>query len=262
MGAFGVGDDGCIRIFGTDAFDALAGELDVHVAIPLPERHGAPGLFHDPGAEILVGDKKNVPVRGDIFDDLHRVAARADDVRERFHPRRTVDVGHDVEVFVRVFFEISGELFRRTGVAERATGIQVGNDHGFAGIHNFGGLAHEMDAAEGDDIGLGFRGAVSQTERIAHMVSQLLDLGDLVVVREDDGVAFFFETLDFVGQKHGLLWLRAARRAIRARSLPHPLPCRPSGRRCPCECGRSCRRAWCRVRVRGRCRSRCRRAEL
>ena len=203
MGAFGVGDDGCIRIFGTDAFDALAGELDVHVAIALPERHGAPGLFHDPRAEIFVGDKKNVPVGGDIFDDLHRVAARADDVRERFHSRRAVDVGHDVVVFVRVFLEIGGELFRRTGVAERATGIQVGNDHGFAGIHNFGGLAHEMDAAEGDDIGLGFRGAVSQAERIAHMVSQLLDLGDLVVVREDDGVAFFFETLDFVGQKHG-----------------------------------------------------------
>ena len=87
MGAFGMRDYGCIRIFRTDAFDALAGELDVHVAIALPERHGASGLFHDPRAEIFVGDKKNVPVCGDIFDDLHRVAARADDVRERFHPR-------------------------------------------------------------------------------------------------------------------------------------------------------------------------------
>ena len=60
-----------------------------------------------------------------------------------------------------------------------------------------------MDAAKGDDIGFGFRRAVSEAERIADVVGQLLDLGDLVVVCEDDGVALFFEAADFVGQKHG-----------------------------------------------------------
>ena len=80
VGALGVGDDGGVRVFGADLFDALAGEFDVDVAVALPEGHLASGLLRDPGAEVFVGDEEDIAVGGDAFDDFHGVAAGADDV--------------------------------------------------------------------------------------------------------------------------------------------------------------------------------------
>ena len=50
-----------------------------------------------------------------------------------------------------------------------------------------------MDAAEKNHVGLGGLRLVGEAEGIAHIVCDLLDRLDLVVVREDDGVALAFE---------------------------------------------------------------------
>ena len=60
-----------------------------------------------------------------------------------------------------------------------------------------------MHAAEGDDIGVGFLGLVGQAERVAHVVGDFLDLGDLVIVGQDDGVALLLEAQDFGAQVEG-----------------------------------------------------------
>ena len=46
-----------------------------------------------------------------------------------------------------------------------------------------------MDAAEDDHVGVGGGGLAREPERVAHEVGDVLDLGQLVVVREDHRVA-------------------------------------------------------------------------
>ena len=46
-----------------------------------------------------------------------------------------------------------------------------------------------MDAAERDHVGVGARGVLGEAERVADEVRDLLDLGQLVVVRENHGAA-------------------------------------------------------------------------
>ena len=45
-----------------------------------------------------------------------------------------------------------------------------------------------MNAAEHDDIRAGFLRLLREAERITHVVRHVLDLCDLIIVREDHGV--------------------------------------------------------------------------
>ena len=55
-----------------------------------------------------------------------------------------------------------------------------------------------MDAAKEDDVGVGLRGLIAQAQRVADEIRDVLDLGHLVIVREDDGVALPFQLRDFL----------------------------------------------------------------
>ena len=203
MGAFRVGDDEGVGIFRLDPVDGVAGELDVDVTIALPQVHLAAGLFHDPGAEVLVGDEEDGAVGGGLVDDLHGVAGGADDVAERLHAAGAVDVGDDVVVLVRVRLEEGFELVGGAGLLERAAGVGVGQDDDFARVHDLRGLRHEVDAAEGDDVGVGGLGVIGEAERVAHVVGDVLDVAGLIVVGEDDGVAGLLEGEDFLLEIEG-----------------------------------------------------------
>ena len=58
-----------------------------------------------------------------------------------------------------------------------------------SGREDGGGLGHEVHAAEGDDARVGSRGLAGEAEGVADVVRDVLDLGHLVVVGQDDGVA-------------------------------------------------------------------------
>ncbi len=58
----------------------------------------------------------------------------------------------------------------------------------FLRAENLGRLAHEVDAAEGDDVSVGLGGFEAQAERVADKIREILNLAHLVVVGEDDGV--------------------------------------------------------------------------
>ncbi len=53
-----------------------------------------------------------------------------------------------------------------------------------------------MHATEKNDFGIGFRRLITQPEGITDEVGYLLNFPHLIIVREDDGVAFAFQFRD------------------------------------------------------------------
>ena len=53
-----------------------------------------------------------------------------------------------------------------------------------------------MHAAEKNDFGIGFGRLITQPEGIANKVGYLLNFPHLIIVREDDGIAFAFQFRD------------------------------------------------------------------
>ena len=57
-------------------------------------------------------------------------------------------------------------------------------------------LCHEVHAAKKNDFSIGFRRLITQPEGIANKVGYLLNFPHLIIVREDDGIAFAFQFRD------------------------------------------------------------------
>ena len=81
------------------------------------------------------------------------------------------------------------ELLGRAAVLQAAAGVHVGQHDDLVGRQDLGGLGHEADAAEGDHVGVGRRRLARQIEAVADEIGEVLDLGLLVIMREDDRVA-------------------------------------------------------------------------
>ena len=195
LDTFRVGDDFGVGEFEFESFDGLLGEEDVGVTGSWPELHGAAGFFADPLAEVLVGDKEDLAVGGDALHDFGGVAAGADDIAQGFDGGGAIDVCNDVGVGVGVF--VGREFFGGAGIGEGATRREVGQIDGGLGIDDFGGLCHEVDATKNNGIAVGCFGVVGEAEGIAHVIGDPLDCFDLIIVCEDDGVAFLFQGEDF-----------------------------------------------------------------
>ena len=54
-----------------------------------------------------------------------------------------------------------------------------------------------MDAAEDDHVGLGSGRLLGESERIAHVIGDVLDFGHLVVVGQNDRIKLLLEHKDF-----------------------------------------------------------------
>ena len=72
---------------------------------------------------------------------------------------------------------------------ERAAGVQIGDQHGLLRAEDRRRLGHEVDAAEEDRRGVRRGRLPREPERVADVVGDVLHLGQLVVVGEDDRVA-------------------------------------------------------------------------
>jgi hypothetical protein len=164
--------------------------VDVTLAVPHVQRPSQRLL--DVGAEEHVRAEQDLGVLAmlaeDVRDDLHRVGRGAAEVGLGLDLSRRVDVhDHDRAWVARLPV---AQLLRGDRICQRAPGLQVGDQHPFVGAQDRRGLGHEVHAAEHDRVGVGLRRALGETERIAHIVGDLLDLGQLVVVRQDHCVAF------------------------------------------------------------------------
>ena len=87
---------------------------------------------------------------------------------------------------------------------QRAAGRQIGDQHGLFRIEQLGGLGHEVDAGEHDDVGIDLGGFARQQQAVADDVGDAVeDLRRLVIMRQDDGVALalqFEDGVDIVGE--------------------------------------------------------------
>src|SRR5690606_20508662 len=147
---------------------------------------------------MAVGAEDDLLAFRDLADDCLGARRGDDDVAQGFHRGRTVDVGE--RDMVRMRFAEAFELFGRTAVLEAASRVHVGQDDDLFGAQYLRGLGHELDAAKGDDVGVGLRRLARQLERIADEIGEVLDFGLLIIMREDDGVAFLAEPFDFGAQ--------------------------------------------------------------
>ncbi len=202
--AFGVRNDLCRRVLLLRFGDCFGGELGVYIAKAGPEQHFAVGLLHHPGTQILIGSEENGAIRWAGRHDLDRIAAGADDVRERLHLCRAVDVGDDVELGM-FFFKFS-QLFGGAALFQAAAGAGIGQDDGPLRVQYFGGFGHEVDSAEEDDPCIGFGGLAGEPERIADIVRNALNFCSLIVVGQDERLMFFFKAADFSLELCNPLW--------------------------------------------------------
>ena len=69
-------------------------------------------------------------------------------------------------------------------------------------IDDLGGLRHEMDSGENDDLSLRFAGKPCELEGVAPQVGHAVkDVGRHVVVGQHDRVAFHLELVDLVDDR-------------------------------------------------------------
>jgi hypothetical protein len=61
-----------------------------------------------------------------------------------------------------------------------------------------------VDTAEDDDVGVGLGGFLTQAEGITDMIGHALDLLDLVVVREYDGIPLLLQPQNLGGKVGGV----------------------------------------------------------
>ena len=94
------------------------------------------------------------------------------------------------------------EFFRRAGVLEAAPGIHVGQHDDLLRRQDLGGVGHEFDPAKGNHLGIGRRRLLGQLQRIADIIGQILNLGPLIIMREDDRVALLLDPRDFGEDVH------------------------------------------------------------
>ena len=199
---FGMDDDFRLRITRLRLKHGIAAELDVRVTISLPQRHRATCLFHHPLAEVFVRDEQQVFILRRSIHDFLRVAAGDNDIAKCFDCRAAIDVGNRPEIRIGLLQRL--KFFRRTTFFERTTRVLVRQHDDLAGVQNLRRLRHEVYAAEDDDIRAGLLRLLREAERIADVIRHVLNLGDLVIVREDDGVQLFLERENFCGD-----WIKA-----------------------------------------------------
>jgi hypothetical protein len=84
------------------------------------------------------------------------------------------------------------------GVGQGATGLGVGDQDPSGRGEQLGGFGHEVHPAE-DDLLVGDGGGdPGEGQRIAHVIGNVLDLGQLVVVGQDHGAALAGEITDLI----------------------------------------------------------------
>ena len=166
----------------------------MHLAVTLPGDDFDFGQGRSVAGQVLVRqhDDARHPER---LDDLLRVARGAADVGLGLHRRRGIDVGDDRHA--RMALPQQLDIGCRDRCGERASGFEVGDQHGFCRVQQLGGLGHEVDAGEHDHIGIGARRLARQRQAVTNDIADRVEnVWGLIVVRQDDRVAFLFELED------------------------------------------------------------------
>ena len=101
---------------------------------------------------------------------------------------------------IGVGFAERPELVRRARIFKTASRIQIRQNHDFFRAEDLGRIRHELHTAKRDDIGIGGRRLARQFQRIAHEIGQILNFRLLVVMRQNDRVAFLAQAVNLRAQ--------------------------------------------------------------
>ena len=89
-------------------------------------------------------------------------------------------------------------------VGERAAGFRHREEHHLSGIQYRSGFRHELDAAEDDHFGVSPDSRLREGQAVPAYVGDLLDLGALVIVGQDDRVLLAGQLPDLGGEGNGI----------------------------------------------------------
>src|SRR5690606_1868872 len=92
------------------------------------------------------------------------------------------------------------ELFGGAAVLEAASRVHVGQHDYLFRAQYLRRLGHELDAAKSDHVGVGVCRLARQLQRIADKIGEILNLGLLVIMREDHGVSVLAQPVDLSAQ--------------------------------------------------------------
>ena len=95
------------------------------------------------------------------------------------------------------------DRLHRAALHQAATRLAIGHHHDALRIQDLGRFGHEPDAAERDHVALELARLARQFQAVADHVGQFLNLGFLVVVRQQNRPALLFQFQDFVGDGSG-----------------------------------------------------------
>ena len=87
----------------------------------------------------------------------------------------------------------------RAGLHQAAARLAIRHYHDPAGIQRFGRFRHEPHAAERDYVAFALARLASQFEAVADHVGEFLNLGHLVVVRQQNRPALLLKLQDLPG---------------------------------------------------------------
>ncbi len=213
--AFGMGQDQHVRVVLADGLDVFDGELFVDFTTAVPPHHliiqrriimerpvvlcrqddVLARLLGDVGRQVLIGQKDD-GIAAERFHHLFGVARGAADVALRLHVSVGVDVGDDGHA--RELRLEAAHILGRDAGGQRAARGQRRDQHRLLRVEDFGRLRHEAHAAKDDDVFVGGRRLAAEVERVAGDVWHGVEQRRFhVVVPQDDGVALFFELIDF-----------------------------------------------------------------
>ena len=189
--ALGVDEHVGVGVLVAHPLDVVGAQGGVDVALAGPDAHLLAGLLLDERAEPHVGAEEDLGVGAvlavDVLDHLDRVRGRDAVVGLGLHLGGRVHVHHDDRAGVLRLPR--AQRVRGDRVGERAARLGVGQQDRLLRREDRRRLGHEVHAAEDDRVGAGGRRLAREPERVAHVVGDVLDLGHLVVVRQDHGVA-------------------------------------------------------------------------
>jgi len=196
--ALGVGDDFCAGVFDFESDDFLFGEILVDYARTLPKQHFPSRFRHDVAAQIAIGGENDRPIARNLSHDIHRVGTGADNIAHRLNFGGAVDIRHHQMIGVGGFE--SGEGVGGAAIGEGAPGVEIRKQNLFVGVEDFRRFRHEVNPGKNDDIGTRFGGFAGESEGVPDVVGDVLDVGILVVVGQNDRVQVFFQGRDRLEQ--------------------------------------------------------------
>ena len=192
------GHSGCAAVFCLQLEQFGLAERLVDDADAGPQQHVTVELAIEIAAEMPIGAEDYLLRRVDLREDRLRARTGDDDVGQRLHLGRAVDVGQRDVVGVRGAKR--GEFFRRTGILQAAAGVDIGQHHDLFRAQDLGGLGHEPHSAKGDDLGIGRGGLAAQFKRIADEIGQILQFRLLIIMRQDHCLALDAQPVDLGAQ--------------------------------------------------------------